>query len=253
MIRKCGADATGRWRRHERRLGAFSGTACSASCASLLRTLRAPLGRLPGHAALLGGAHFARPLGAPAPAARAFAVRAADHVLQVIGAVIVGDLLARLDVAQGFDEDAAAPDDRFGVGITGMVEVARDIPARGAVDGAVGADLVKVAVAAPLGLFGVFQVENAARVFGDPGALLDGAGGEQAEPGVRAAKTEGARSHCDMLVQIIEEAADGRCRGVRQWVTCRLLMKRHATRSRGPCPSPLCGCPTTWPDMHRRP
>src|SRR6185312_11323943 len=133
---------------------------------------------------------FAHLLGAPPPAARAFAVRASDDVLEVIGAVIVNDFLTRLDVAQRLDEHPAAPDDRFGVGIAGMIEIARDVAVRGAVDGAVFADLVEVAVAAPFGPVGFLLREDRPLVFGDAEPLLDRTRGENAEPGERSAEAE---------------------------------------------------------------
>ena len=99
-------------------------------------------------AAFAGARAFARFPGPPPAAAAAFAVRAPDHVLQVVDAVVVDDLLARFDAAQGADEDAVFDVVGFGVGIAGMVEIARDIAARRAVDGPAAVELVEVAVAA---------------------------------------------------------------------------------------------------------
>src|SRR5690242_4248087 len=58
--------------------------------------------------ALFAGAHFAllaRPAAAAAPA---LAARSPDDVFQIVVAVIVGDLLMRLDPAQRTDEHAPA-------------------------------------------------------------------------------------------------------------------------------------------------
>ena len=102
-------------------------------------------------AARLSRARAALALFAPPPAAAAaFAVRAADDVLQVVDAVVVDDFLARLDVAQRADEHAVPDVVSFGVRIAGMVEVARDVAARRAVDGPAAVELVEVAVAARL-------------------------------------------------------------------------------------------------------
>src|SRR6185437_590709 len=136
------------------------------------------------------GAAFARLAGAPPAAAAAFAVRSSDDVLEIVDAVIVGDFLARLDVAQRADEHPVLDVVYFRIGIAGMVEIARYIAARRAVDGPAAVDFVKVKVAARLDLVGFLGGELAAFVFGDPEILADRSGGEQAKAGHRAADAE---------------------------------------------------------------
>ncbi len=53
----------------------------------------------------------------------------------------------------------------------------------------------QIAVASGLGALGFLAGEQGAFVFGDPGAFLDEAGGEQAEAGDGAANTEGSAGH----------------------------------------------------------
>src|SRR5262249_21292745 len=76
---------------------------------------------------------------------------AADRLqvsLEVIGAVIVVDLVARLDVPDGADEDLALA--RFDVGfrirLAAMIDVARDVLTHRAVDGPAVAELEQVLV-----------------------------------------------------------------------------------------------------------
>src|SRR6185437_11736382 len=125
-------------------------------------------------------APLARLAGAPPAAAAAFAVRAPDHVPEVIDAIVVGDFLARLDVAQRPDEHPVLDVVYFRVGIAGMIEVARDIAARRAVDGPAAVDFVEVQVAARLDLVGFLGGELAALVFGNPKIFADRPGGENA-------------------------------------------------------------------------
>src|SRR6185437_5194258 len=132
-------------------------------------------------------APFARLAGAPPTAAAAFAVRESDHVPKVIDAVIIGDFLARLDNAQRADEHPVPDVVDFGVRITGMVEVARDVAARGAVDGPAAVDLVEVKIAARLDFVGFLGGELGPHVFGDPEAFADRPCGENAKSGERAA------------------------------------------------------------------
>src|SRR5205807_9692686 len=96
---------------------------------------------------LLRRAQFPRALGAPPAAAAALAARLADDVVQVILAVIIGDLFARLDRPERVHKHAALTDGHVRIRIAGMVEVARDIAARRAVDGRAAVHLEQVTVA----------------------------------------------------------------------------------------------------------
>ncbi len=76
-----------------------------------------------------------------------------------------------------------------------MIDIARDIAARRAVDSAVLGDLVEVAVAAPLGPLGLLGVQDTTLVFGDATPLLDRPCGEQAQPRERATDAERSMRH----------------------------------------------------------
>src|SRR3974390_800952 len=146
-------------------------------------------------AVLLFRAQFARALSAPPPAARALAPRLADHVAQVIVAVVVGEFFTRLDRAEREDEHAAVADRRVGVRIAGVVEVTRDVAARLAVDGPPAVDLGQRGVAGRSPLPPLFPAEPRTFVFGEPHAAPDWFGRKQAEASARAAETKGARRH----------------------------------------------------------
>src|SRR6185312_9006792 len=92
----------------------------------------------------------ARPHGGAA-SARA-AARAAAAVLEierhVLVAVVDGDLRAGRDIFHGAKHHAATTQHGFRVGIAGVVDVAGDIAARGAVDGPAAVDLEQVLVGA---------------------------------------------------------------------------------------------------------
>ena len=100
-----------------------------------------------------------------------FAAAASDHVVEVIGAVVVGDLVARLDVLDGAQEYAVADLVGFGIRPAGMVGVAAEIPASGTIDGPAAIDLIEIAVAARLKLLGHVIGELPAFVLDDMGAF----------------------------------------------------------------------------------
>src|SRR5262245_15638302 len=79
-----------------------------------------------------------------------FAPATSDQVVEVIGAVVVGDLVARLDILDSTQEHAVA--DLIGSGIrpAGMVGVAAEIPASRTIDGPAAIDLIEIAVAVRL-------------------------------------------------------------------------------------------------------
>ena len=133
----------------------------------------------------------------PAPAATAaLATRAANDEFEIVIAVVIGDFLARLDISQRPDEHAAAIGVGLCVRIAGMIGVAGDITARGAIDGDPRVDLVEVAVAAPLELAGFLGTHTRAFIFGDFFTLLDRPNGEQAEAGERTPDTKRSSRHC---------------------------------------------------------
>src|SRR5690606_7660742 len=130
----------------------------------------------------------------------AFGAQTADRLdegVEIILAVIVGDLFARGDVPDGADEDDMTDGIGLGVGPARMIAVARDIAARRAVDRPAAVDLVHVAV---VDLVRDLGRELAALVLDDLGALGDRLDGEQSEPGAGAANaivTAGKEFHQD--------------------------------------------------------
>jgi hypothetical protein len=58
-----------------------------------------------------------------------------DVGVEVILAVVVGDLVAGFDVLDRLDADAPVADHRIGIAAAGMIDVARDVRTRLAVDG----------------------------------------------------------------------------------------------------------------------
>ena len=119
-----------------------------------------------------------------------FASTTRDHVIEVISAVVVGDLVARLDVLGSAQEHAVADLVGFGIGPAGMVGVAAEIPASRTIDGPEAIDLVEIAVAARLKLLCLVIGELAALVLDDTGALADRLGRKQSQAGSGAADTE---------------------------------------------------------------
>jgi len=79
----------------------------------------------------------------------------------------------------------------FGIGSARMIGVASEILAGRPVDRPSTVDLVEIAVATRLQLFGLLGRELAAFILDDEGALLDRRCCEEAEPGARAADTKG--------------------------------------------------------------
>src|SRR6185295_19788786 len=150
--------------------------------------LRDPCPLRPLAPARIGGADFGALL---APLLAAFVAPAAlrlDVGVEVILAVVVGDLVARLDVPDRLDPDAAVADHRVGVRPAGMIDVARGVGTRRAVDGPARIHLEPVAIVAPLIALLVGQQRTC--VFDDVLVLPDRFGRKHAEPGARAGDTE---------------------------------------------------------------
>src|SRR3954466_7711875 len=117
----------------------------------------------------------------PALLLRAFDAFASDGLeedLEIFRSVVVGDLVARLDVPDRPQDHVAFDHVGFRVGATGVVGIAGDIAAARAVHGPAAVDLVHVAVAARLELGGLGMGDEAAAVGDDERALFDGNGGE---------------------------------------------------------------------------
>src|SRR5206468_3908146 len=152
--------------------------------ASALSIALGGAGRAPRRLGPRGGAFLASLLAALV----ALAADRLDEAVEMVLAVIVGDLVAGLDVLHGRDQDLAALDVGLGIGPAGMVDVAGDVAPGRAVDGPAAVELEQVAV---VDLVGALVGDLRPPVLDDERALPDGAGGEQAEAGARAAETIG--------------------------------------------------------------
>src|SRR5262249_19066550 len=111
-----------------------------------------------------------------------------DEAVEVLLAVVVGDLVARRDVLDRADDDLALLDVALGVGAARVVDVAGDVAPDRAVDGPLLVDLEQVAI---VHLVGDLVWNPRSPVFDDEIALLDRLGGEQAETGARAGNAVG--------------------------------------------------------------
>src|SRR5262249_7402975 len=138
----------------------------------------------------LSGFRLAR----PAPLHDAFGAFAAlrlEEKLEIFLAIVVSDLVARLDVRDCAQDHLALDHVGFGVGTAGVIGVARDVAAARAVDGPAAVDLVEIARAARFEPRRLRIADAAAPVGDDERALVDRRGGEQPQPGRRAADAIG--------------------------------------------------------------
>src|SRR5262249_47887897 len=129
--------------------------------------------------AALGGAQLGTPFLAPLlDALVALAADRLEEAVEIVAAVVVGDLVTRLDVPDRADDHhaalaalgaRAADDVGFGVRPTGMVGVACDVAAARSVHGPAAVELVHVARAACLQEIRHLVGDAAALVFGDDG------------------------------------------------------------------------------------
>src|SRR3984957_17043949 len=122
-------------------------------------------------------------LGLLLAAGDAFAAHRLDEAVEIAAAVIVGDLLVRLDVLDRPDLDHMLDEIGLGVRAAGMVDVARHVSPAGAVDGPARIDLEQVFVVELVGRIGVDLAAAGAR---DELSLFDRCPGEHAEPGQRS-------------------------------------------------------------------
>src|SRR5215475_10470483 len=122
----------------------------------------------------------------------AFAADRLQIGFEIVGAVIVVDLLARLDVLDGADENLALA--RLDVGLrirlAGVIDVAGDVLADRTVDGPAIVELEKVFVLDRI-LFFFPGIQDGSEIADDLGALLDRPGGEEAKAGLGAADAVG--------------------------------------------------------------
>src|SRR5215510_13953323 len=125
----------------------------------------------------------------------AFASVRLEKDVEIFPPIVVGDLLARLDLLPRAQDHLALDHVGFGVRTARVIGVAAHVAAAGAVDGEAAVDLVHITAAARLEPLGLRIGDAAPLVFDDERAFLDRSGREQPEAGRRAADTVGlARS-----------------------------------------------------------
>src|SRR5215831_17695187 len=118
-------------------------------------------------------------LGAFLGASPALATHGLDEGVEIIAAIVIRDLVTGLDILDRPDLDHVFHEIGFGIRSTGMIDVARPIPAAGAVDGPAGVDLEQVA---GIELVGGFTANLPAAVANDELPLLDCDTGEETQP-----------------------------------------------------------------------
>src|SRR5262245_46797062 len=111
-------------------------------------------------------------------AGRTLAAVLLDERIEIVAAVVVGDLVPRVDGLDRADQNLVFLDIRLGVRPAGMVDVAGDVLAARAVDGPAVVDLEQI-----LGVELVRDpvVQLLARVADDEASPADELGGEKAE------------------------------------------------------------------------
>src|SRR5262249_10655540 len=110
-----------------------------------------------------------------------------EELVEIFLAVVVGDLLAGLDGPPGVDLDLAPDSVRLRVRLARMIDVARRIGARRALDRP---SLVEVEPVLAPPVVAVVPAHQRAPVFDDELAGADRLGREQAEAGARAGDAE---------------------------------------------------------------
>src|SRR5258707_2576327 len=121
-------------------------------------------------------------------ASRAFAADRLQIGFEIIGAVIVIDLLARLNLLDGADEDLALAWANVGFRVrpAGVVDIAGDVLAHRTVDGPAAVEFEQIFVLDRVVLL-LPGIQQRPEIADDLGALLDRFGGEEAEPGAGTA------------------------------------------------------------------
>ena len=118
-------------------------------------------------------------LGAFLGASPALATHGLDEGVEIIAAIVIRDLVPRLDILDRTDLDHVFHEIGFGIRSAGMIDVARAVPAVGAVDGPARVDLEHVA---GIELVGGFAANLPAAVANDELPLLDRDTGEETQP-----------------------------------------------------------------------
>src|SRR5215813_9289794 len=189
--RKAGATARRRSRRRHDRACCRAASAVGTTASSCLRRAAA--------------------LAPPLDASGAFAPRRFVKNIEIFPPVVVGDLLARLDLLPRAQDHLALDHVGFGVRTARVIGIAAHVAAARAVDGEAAVDLVHVAAAAGLEPLGLRVGDAASLVLDDERAFLDRLGREQPESGRRTADAVGlARSLARTLARRF--ARHGGCR-----------------------------------------
>src|SRR5215510_6312302 len=120
-------------------------------------------------------------------AGRTLAAVLLDEGIEIVAAVIVGDLVARIDRLDGGDQDLALLDIGLGVRPAGVVNVARDVLAARSIDGPTSVDLEQI-----LGVKLIRDLvgQHAAGVADNEASLADQLGGKEAQACFGTADTE---------------------------------------------------------------
>src|SRR6266852_3058077 len=125
-------------------------------------------------------------------ASRAFAADRLQIRLEVVGAVVVVDLFAGLDVLDRADHDLALAGADVGlrVRLAGMIDVTGDVLAHRSVDGPAVVELEQIFVLDRV-VFLLSAIQQRTKIADDFGALLDRFGGEETKPGAGTADAIG--------------------------------------------------------------
>src|SRR5579872_5944942 len=117
-------------------------------------------------------------------ASGAFAADRLQIGFEVVGAVVVIDLVARLDVLDGANENLALAraNVAFCIRLAGVVDVAGDVLADRTVDGPAIGQLEQIFVLDRI-VFFLLRIQQRPKIADDFGALLDPFGGEEAKSG----------------------------------------------------------------------
>src|SRR5262249_50544014 len=138
-------------------------------------------------------------LAALLPALGAFAALGLEIGFEIIVAVVVCDLFARLDAPDRAQKNAVAARVGFGVRPARVVGIATEIAARRAIDRPTAVEFIKVYCTTRLKLCGLFGRQQSAGVIDDELALLDLRGGKEAESCPRTADTEWSTCHDEAI------------------------------------------------------
>ena len=84
----------------------------------------------------------------------AFAAKLLDERIEIIAAIVIGDLVPRLDVLDRTDLDHVFHEIDFRIGSARMIDIARPVSAAGAVNGPAAVDLEEIACVELVGDFG---------------------------------------------------------------------------------------------------